>query len=230
MMLGGLLPAAAQKSAEPSASTGAELTYNQTTQPSSGSQQTSDQPKNCDPAQQACDEPSRRARLAIGSKRAAVRSRLSRRRISRSPRDHGCERPRPREAGMDHRERDCGGDCDRRSDCGPREGPCELRTDEARRGCCEARPESCCEPRREAMLRGALRRALSVAATASRSDGGPEWKPDVAGETLTVSESCPLRSSAVSVSASAAGMSRGDLGVRSLGEKSFGVPAEDRQG
>jgi hypothetical protein len=220
MMLGGLLPAAAQKGAEPSASTSTETTYDQTTEPPSGPQQTSDQPKNCDPAQQACDQPKPPSspcdRQQAG---CSPQQTFSPQDIPKPP-DRGCERPRPCEAGMDHRERDCGGDCGRHPDCGPREGPCELRADEAHRGCCGARPESCCEPRREGCCEARCQEHERCCDNV-KADGGPDWKP-ASPATLTVSEFVVYAERSLDIG-ECGKVRRGDLGVRSLADKSGGA-------
>jgi hypothetical protein len=121
---------------------------------------------------------------------------------------------------MDHRERDCGGDCGRRPDCGLREGSCELPADEARRGCCEARPESCCEPRREGCCEARCEEHERCCDNV-KTDGGPDWKP-ASPTTLTVSEFVVYAERRLDIG-ECGKVRRGDLGVRSLADKSAGA-------
>jgi hypothetical protein len=218
LMLGGLLPAAAQKGVNGSAPTSTATTSDQTIEPSFGSQQTSDQPKNCDPAQQTCDQPKPpswpcdRQHTGCGPQQTFSPQDIPK------PVDHGCDRARPCEAGMDRLERDCD-DCDRRPDCGLREGPCELRADEARRGCCEAPPESCCEPRREGCCEARCEEHERCCDNA-KADGGPPWKP-ASPATLTISEFVIYAERSLDIG-ECGKVRRGDLGVRSLADKSAG--------
>ncbi len=114
---------------------------------------------------------------------------------------------------MEDRERGCrGAECDRRSDCAPREGHCELREREAREGCCEPRREACCEARCDGRER---------CCDAARADSAGDWAPAPPSK-LTVGEFVLYAERSLNVG-ECGDLRRGDLGVRSLGEKSLGV-------
>ena len=213
MAVVGLTPVAAQTGSETEISANPQNTSDQAKEQPSGSQQTYDQPKSCDPQRQTCDQPKPPSSPCDPQQKGCNPQQTFTPQDIPKPRDHGCDRPRPCEPGMDERGRECGGpECGRHADCAPREGHCELREGSVREGCCEPRRDGCCEARCDEHER---------CCDAAKADGGRDWAPAPPSK-LTVSEFVLYAERSLDVG-ECGKVRRGDLGVRSLGEASRGV-------